>query len=139
MTYDKRGRLNVKTTTAGGALPVVNTLVRIFGSDEENKNINYSVLTDRDGQTGEIELPAPPLYLSMYPGATEQSFAKYDIEIIKSNYYTKKIFDVAIFADNASFLPIEMIPIPKNKTAVTYPRGSLNAVVEENEKLGGYQ
>ncbi len=138
MLYNKIGRLNIKTYTAGGALPVPDTVVRIKGADENNRSTTYSIVTDRDGQTGYIELPAPPMYLSMSPGANEQSYAKYDIEVIKNGYYTKKIFDVAIFADNSSFLPIEMIPFSKSSGETTYPRENLNATVTENESLGGF-
>ena len=132
MSYDKYGMLTVKTFTAGGALPVVGSVVRIIGTDEENRLVEYSILTNVDGITEQILLPAPSAELSMAPGAQEQAYAKYNIEVIADGYYIKRIFDVAVFADNSSFQPIEMIPLPINKNNRDYPHGNLSAVVEEN-------
>jgi hypothetical protein len=135
MPFDKNGTLVVRAFTAGGALPVAGTVVRIYGSDEENRFVEYSVLTDIDGVTESIALPAPNASLSQAPNPVSPSYAQYNIEVSADGFYTKRIFNVAVFDSEETVQPINMIPIPKNQNGVTYPRNNLNAVVRENEYL----
>lgn len=135
MAFDKSGTLRVNTYTAGGALPVAGTVVRIIGSTEENRLIEYSIITDVDGVTEIISLPAPSRELSQSPGAPEQSYALYNIEISAPGYYTKKIFNVAVFEGTETLQPVNMIPLPVHENNVTYPRNNLNTFVKENENL----
>ena len=135
MPFDKTGTLIVSTSVAGGALPLANTVVRIIGTDEENKLTEYSLLTDIDGVTTRISLPAPSRTLSETPGAKEQAYALYNIEVSAPGYYTKRIFDVAVFEGVETLQSINMIPFPKNETGVTYPRNNLEATSRENERL----
>ncbi len=135
MPFDKLGTLIVNASSAGGALPVPNTVVRIIGTDEENKLTEYSVITDIDGVTERISLPAPSRELSQSPGAKEQSYALYNIEISAPGFYTKRIFDVAVFEGTETLQPVNMIPFPKNESGVTYPRNNLEVTSRENERL----
>lgn len=135
MAFDKLGTLRVNTYTAGGALPVAGTVVRILGTDEENRLIEYSIITDIDGVTEIISLPAPSREYSQAPGAAEQAYALYNIEISAPGYYTKKIYDVAVFEGTETLQPVNMIPLPSNQNGVTYPRNNLNTFVRENENL----
>ena len=75
MQYDDNGRLRIRTYTAGGALPVARATVRITGSNEENRFIEYTVLTDVDGITEAILLPTPALAYSTSPNSAECPFA----------------------------------------------------------------
>lgn len=135
MPFDKRGSLTVSTYTAGGALPVGGTVVRIIGTDEENKLTEYSLITDIDGVTESISLPAPSRQLSESPGAAEQSYALYNIEISAPGYYTKRIFDVAVFEGTQTLQRVNMIPYSANDTGVSYPINNLEATSRENERL----
>ena len=135
MPFDKRGTLVVNTYTAGGALPVSGTVIRIIGTDEENKVTEYSILTDIDGASKSILLPAPSRELSQAPGAPEQSYALYNVEISAPGYYTKRIFDVAVFDGIQTLQIVNMIPYPTNENGVAYPRNNLEATSRENERL----
>ena len=135
MPFDKSGTLIINTSSAGGALPTSGVVVRISGAVEENRDIQYSLITDIDGVSERITLPAPPRELSMSPGAPQQSYALYDILISAPGYYTKRIYNVAVFDGEETVLPVNMIPIPTNKRGVTYPRGNLNTISQENELL----
>lgn len=135
MPFDKIGTLVVNAFTAGGALPVSGTVVRIIGTDEENKLTEYSIITDVDGVTERISLPAPSRELSQTPGAAEQSYALYNIEISAPGYYTKRVFDVAVFEGTETLQRVNMIPFPTNERGVTYPRDNLVATARENERL----
>ena len=135
MPFDKTGTLIVNTLLAGGALPVVGSVVRIIGTDEENRLTEYSVITDIDGATARITLPAPSRELSQAPGATEQAYALYNIEVSAPGFYTKRMFDVSVFEGEETLQLVNMIPMPKNKTGVTYPRNNLEVSSRENERL----
>lgn len=135
MPFDKSGTLIVNTSIAGGALPLSGTVVRIIGTDETNKLTEYSVITDIDGVTAHISLPAPSRELSQAPGAKEQPYALYNIEISAPGYYTKRIFDVAVFEGEETIQLVNMIPFSENESGVTYPRNNLDATSRENERL----
>lgn len=135
MAFDKIGTLVVRVFTAGNALPVSGTVVKITGSDEENRTVEYSIITDIDGVTEKIQLPAPSGTLSQSPGAAEPSYALYNIEISAPGYYTKRIFNVAVFDSTETVQPVNMIPRSLRESGITYPRDNLNTTVRENEKL----
>ncbi len=135
MPFDRIGTMIVNTSIAGGALPLANTVIRIIGTDEENRLTEYSVITDIDGVTASISLPAPSRSLSESPGASEQSYALYNIEASAPGYYTKRIFDVAVFDGVETLQSINMIPLPQNDSGATYPRNNLEATSRENERL----
>ena len=54
------GYLIVKVSTASGAIPIENASVIVQGKDDNNQEILLSFLTNRDGITPRIMLPAPP-------------------------------------------------------------------------------
>ncbi len=135
MKFDKTGTLIVKTFTAGGALPVPNTVIRILGADEENRGIQYSVLTDIDGITEIISLPVPSEVYSQSPGATERGYGLYDIEVSADGYYTKHIYNVAVFENIEAIQGVNMIPIPIHQNGADYPRNNLTTLVRENSNL----
>lgn len=135
MDYNSYGTLNVRTSIASGALPVPKTVIRIFGVDEGNRFVEYSVLTDVDGSTQRITLPAPEKIYSTAPFSPEVPYALYDIEASADGYYTKRIKNVAIFPDTNTSQIINMIPISISNGGALYPKGNLDATVKENEFL----
>ena len=135
MSFDKTGTMIIKTLTASGALPVEGTVVRVIGADEENRFVEYSILTDLDGSTSVITLPAPSREYSEAPGAKEAPYALYNIEISAPGYYTKKIFNVAVFDSVETIQQVRMIPIEIYENGVTFPRDNLVTFVKENENL----
>ncbi|MBQ8689131.1 MAG: hypothetical protein IJ515_02060 [Clostridia bacterium] len=135
MQYNDNGTMSVRTYTAGGALPVKNSVIKIIGADENNRFIEFSFLTDEDGVTNTLILPAPSKSYSLAPGALEVPYAVYDIEASADGYYTKRINNVAIFSGTNTSLPINMIPLSIAGKDAAYPRGNLDATVNENEML----
>ena len=135
MPYDKSGTLIINATSAGGALPSVGTVVRILGGEDENRDVQFSLITDVDGISERITLPAPPRELSMSPGSAFPSYALYNIEISSPGFYTKRIFNVAVFDGVETVQPVNMIPIAMHNNNQTFPRGNLNTLVYENELL----
>ena len=135
MNYNSYGTLNVRTSIASDALPVPKTVIRIFGADENNRYVEYSILTDIDGSTKRITLPAPSSVYSTEPFAPEVPYALYNIEASREGYYTKRINNVAIFADTNTTQLINMIPLSISEGGAFYPKGNLEATVKENDFL----
>lgn len=131
---DEFGTLTVRANTAGGALPVPGVVVRIFGAEEDNRFITYSLLTDEDGTTERINLPTPLKSFSLSPGAAESPYSIYNIEVSAPGYFNKIINSVSVFSGVDSILPIAMIPVSQTDIK-DYPRNNLSATVTQNENL----
>ena len=127
------GNLSVRTYTAGGGLPVSGAFVRILGAEESNREVVHSLVTDKDGNTPSVALPAPNRQNSLTPDGGGETYALYNIEAEKDGFYTKKIFGVTVFSGVNSLQLINMIPISTDGT--DYPRGNINTLIPENEIL----
>ena len=125
---DSSGTMTVRAYTAGGALPVEGAVVRITGASEDNRLVAYSVLTDRDGLTEKITLPAPSVNYSLSPDPAELPYALYDVEISAPGYYTKRINGIGVFSGVNSMQLINMIP-GSGRVSEDYPRGSQNVII----------
>jgi len=135
MIYDSSGSIRIRAYAASGALPIEGVLVKIYGADEYNRDVMYSLITDVDGVTKEISLPAPSESLSTSPSAAESPYSVYNIELTKAGFYSKRIDNVPIFADTTAILPIEMIPLTYTFNGYVVPQNNLNSVIYENENL----
>ena len=133
--FDGYGTFALHAYTANGAYPVSGALVRIQSTNNQTEIIQRSLITDEDGTTPRIKLPAPSYELSLEPENTEAPYATYNIEISKDGYYSKQILNVAIFDDVDATLPISMIPFIPYSEGGKYPRGNINAVITENKLL----
>ena len=105
------GYLIVKVSTAGGAIPIEAVTVIIQGKDEENKDILISLLTDRNGLTEKVSLPAPKKDLSTAPAPDSKPYSSYNIDVYKKGYYPQHytgvpIFDSITAVQNARIIPI---------------------------------
>ena len=135
MIFDRYGKLAIRSYVAGGALPLANVIVTIRGASEENRDVQYSLVTDVDGLTPFINLPAPDKISSQSPGNV--GYGLYDIEASAEGYYSKIIRSVAVFDGISTVLPINMIPSPIHENNEDYPRGNLDTLILENENLEG--
>ncbi len=135
MNYNSFGNISVRTYTASEALPIAGSLVKIYGTDDYNKDVQYSLLTDNDGITKSISLPAPSAAYSSAPGAGETPYSVYNVEITKNGYYPKRIDNVPIFSGINALLPIEMIPLSYASDGSLINQKNLNSVIYENENL----
>ena len=135
MNLTDKGGLIVQATKASGALPVPNSIVRIRGAEESNRFVVFSVITDIDGNTKTVTLPAPAGVYSSESNPPQMPYSIYDVEITADGYYPKKIYSVAVFPGVVATQPINMIPLSENGDFTSYPRGNLNAVVRDHESL----
>ena len=131
---DSSGSLSVRAFTAGGALPVKGAIVRIQGAEQNNSQIAYSLITDRDGLTETVVLPAPSVNFSLSPNPTELPYSVYNLEITAPGYFTKRINGLTVFSGVHSVQLINMIP-GSGTTTEDYPRGNINTIIPENSDL----
>ena len=135
MNYRDTGYMRVRTYAASGAIPIEGALIKIYGTDDYNKDIKYSLITDSDGITEQIALPAPSKFYSTSPGTPSSPYAVYNVEIAKDGFYPKRIDSVPIFSDTIATLPIEMIPLSFAENGEIIKQNNLNSTIYENEHL----
>ncbi len=135
MIYDSTGFLQINAFSAEGAIPTQKINIRVYGNEEGNGGIDYSVLTDRDGKSITLSLPAPSKEYSLEPNSPESAFSTYNVEAFGEGFYPKKLFDVAIFSGVKSILPLEMIPDGGITEYVTAPMSNNISIIDENEDL----
>ena len=128
---NSEGKLRIRAFTAGGALPVENALVKIRGAEEDNRLVAYTLVTDFNGLTPEVTLPAPSPEYSLSPDPSEAPFSVYDVEISAPGYYTKRISGLTVFPGVNSVQLVNMIPYSGEGFA-DYPRGNINTVIPDN-------
>lgn len=112
------GYLLVRAGTALGAIPVPGATVTVrehLSNPEENMRgtIIRVVVTDRDGRTERVPLPAPPRSDSMSPNG-KLPYASYNIDVEATGYYRQTFSDVPIFDAVTSIQPALLIPIAQN-------------------------
>lgn len=90
------GKLQVNVVTREN-VPVRDATVTIAASDNPN-NIIERLTTNSSGQTETVDLPAPPLELSLNEANTTRPYTTYNIRIEALGYETK-------FIENAEILP----------------------------------
>ena len=129
-----QGTLRVRAFTAGGALPVGGAIVRVRGASEDNSLVSFTSVTDRDGLSELMTLPAPSRDLSLSPSPEELPYSLYDLEISAEGYFTKQIRGLTVFPGINSIQLVSMIPGSGN-TVEEYPRGSINYIIPENDDL----
>ena len=127
------GTLTVRTVS-GGAYPVKDAIVRIIGAEESNRSVAHTLITDIDGLTPTVILPAPIVNYSLSPDATETPYSTYNLEIDAIGYFPKRIYGIMIFPTVDSLQQINMIPTSENGFNA-YPGGNINAEIPGMEDL----
>ncbi len=117
-----RGYLIVPVSTAGGAVPLAGARVDIraydaeLGSDPATRgDVIASLVTDRDGKTPRVALPAPPREESETPNG-KTPYAFYQAEVFLEGYYRQSYIAIPIFDGITAVQPAVLIPLPENGT-----------------------
>ena len=109
---NSQGEILVQAVSARGTRPVPEAAVIIYKNrDGENKVVSF-YLTDEDGRTPNIPVPAPAKEDSQSPSDT-LPFADYNIAVRHPMYYTAMIDNVQVFGDELTIQTVEMIPLPE--------------------------
>lgn len=121
------GSVKISVVSAIGLIPVENATVVISYTGDPDAPIT-TLTTDNSGQTPTVELPAPPLNLSLSPDNEQQPYSEYNIYVTAPDYEPVLISGSEVFADELSLQPIRMNPLTtENNTegAIVIPAHTL--------------
>ncbi len=107
---DSVGFLIVSVNTANGALPVEGATVTIYGGNEAESDVIYSLKTDQSGRTEKVVLSTKDKELSTVPGNVAP-FKSYNIEVSAPGFYDNNYINVPIFQGITSLQSVSLIPL----------------------------
>lgn len=113
------GNINVIVTGTDSYSPLSSATIEIANTGEPNR-ILESVNTDRNGQTGNIELSAPPREYSMEP-TDNQPYSEYNVKISAPGYQEGLVSGVQIFSGENGLQSIVLQPSEQTPDYVYNP------------------
>lgn len=113
------GNLNIIVTGTDSYSPLSSATIEIANTGEPNR-ILESVNTDRNGQTGNIELSAPPREYSMEP-TDNQPYSEYNVKISAPGYQEGLVSGVQIFSGENGLQSIVLQPSEQTPDYVYNP------------------
>lgn len=139
-----RGGLQITVNTELQNRPISGATVTIAYKGDPDSVIE-EVQTDISGQTGVIELPAPPLEYSLEP-SENQPYSEYNIQISAEGFEPVSISGTEVLPDATSVQPVHMQPqeegpferivIPDHTLYGDYPPKIPEAEVKPMEERG---
>ena len=133
-TTENYGTLTVKTESAFGALPVKDATVSFRRQTGDGAKLFAVLMTDEDGETEPLKIPAPPVSNSLSPGG-ETPYSLVNVEVFADGYYSVMLMGVPIFTGISSTQTVNMIPLPESYQYSKYPSGNYNITESEVPKL----
>ncbi len=115
VNMDYFGFLQVQVVTASGALPIQNATIII--RDTEG-NVLYTLKTDEDGNTTQVQLAAPNKDMSLNPENTIPPYYTYSVEVSSTGYVPSIIEGVQIYDTIPSQITVQMKPMPRTRGEV---------------------
>lgn len=109
LTQDE-GSLRISVVSTIGLVPVINARIQITATGNPDSPV-LELTTDQSGQTSVIELPAPPLALSMEPSPAEQPYSEYNISVTANGYEPVLLSGSEILSGELSLQTIRMNPV----------------------------
>lgn len=128
---DSRGFLQVNVVNMENNFPIRNAKVTINNTDNPGPTVE-ELTTNTSGQTQEVELPAPPVALSLAPSDI-RPYAEYNLTITAPGFKTLRITGTEILAEATALQPVRLEPegdpepvenpivIPEHTLYGTYP------------------
>lgn len=113
------GILNVIVTGTDSYSPLSSATIEIANTGEPNR-ILESITTDQNGQTGYIELSAPPREYSMEP-TDNQPYSEYNVKISAPGYQEGLVSGVQIFSGENGLQSIVLQPSEQTPDYVYNP------------------
>ena len=113
-TYTGAIRINVVSTI--GLIPIENATVTISYTGDPDSPIE-TLTTNSSGLTPVVELPAPPVELSLDSSAEAQPYSEYNIQVTAEGYEPILVSGSEILADQLSLQPIRMNPLESTEEA----------------------
>jgi len=115
------GTLQVKVSTAEGALPVFDATVKV--RDALGHTV-HALTTDANGMTATVALFAPSRNLSMSPYTAHLAYSLYEILVTHPGYVPQFVRGVRVFEGEGGLLPIDIVA----RTARTDLGDSVNVI-----------
>lgn len=109
------GYLIIQAFTARSALPVEGAHVTVSRTLPDGNVLQEIAMTDRDGKTRSIPLPAADPELSQQPGFPHP-YITYSIRIVAPGYIPVRDFNVPLYGGITAIQPVELIPEPESGT-----------------------
>ena len=103
------GMLAISVISGIGLIPIRNARIKITITGQPELEIG-EFTTNESGQTDHIELPAPPIELSLEPGEI-QPYAEYDLEVSADGYEDVSISGTEVLADTIALQNVKMNPV----------------------------
>ncbi len=101
------GFVRVETFAANRAYPIPNAIIRI--KNPEDNSLVAVLVTDADGTTSVLDLPAPDRNLSQTPEFTDP-FVNYYVDIRAEGYAPRDNLNLQMFGGIESVLPANLVP-----------------------------
>lgn len=112
------GRIRVNVNAEIGFRPIEGATVSISYTDNPEQILETDT-TNSVGQTGEIELPSPPIDYSMEPSA-EQPYSNYVVKVEASGFETVLVDGTEILPDVTAIQNASMIQLAEEDTAESF-------------------
>lgn len=111
MPEQSYGSMQIRATTARGAIPVEGARVYISETDVENGNTGViaSGKTNSAGLTEKFRLPTPPVENSNRPDGP-LAYTRYNVQIIANGYSPLQHTGVPVFPGILSIQGAELVP-----------------------------
>lgn len=107
------GLLTVQVKNASSALPISNATIYIY---DESNTLLYELTTDEGGSSPQVSLDTVDASLSLDPNYTGFPYTNYYVDIKANGYNDLTIENVRIFDNQASTLPVSLIPLSRQQT-----------------------
>lgn len=104
-----RGMLAISVISGIGLIPIKNAKIRITITGQPELSLG-DFFTNESGQTDNIELPAPPVELSLEPGEI-RPYAEYDLEVTAEGYEDVTVSGTEVLSNAIALQNIRMNPI----------------------------
>lgn len=109
VTNSSNGSIKISVMSSVELIPVVNATVTISYTGDPDSPL-MELTTDSSGQTPTVELPAPPVDLSLEPENLEQPYSEFNIEVTAEGYDPVLVSGSEILAGELSLQPVRMNP-----------------------------
>ncbi|MCL2588630.1 MAG: hypothetical protein FWD84_04390 [Oscillospiraceae bacterium] len=101
------GTLQIKVSTADGAVPVSDALVKV--RDAMGHTVE-ALSSDANGLTAIVTLFAPSREFSLGPYTAHLAYSAYEVMVTHSGYIPHFVRGVRVFDGEAGLLPVDLVP-----------------------------
>ena len=121
------GYIIIQASTARKAVPVPGAHVTISRYTSEGEVLHKIAVTDVNGKTPVVALPAASRELSQQPGV-DHPYTSYTVRINAPGYIPVRDFRVPVYGGVTAIQPVELIPLPEPQASGQGEIGSIDIV-----------